>query len=208
MHRRILRFSILAGALAFAACEQSGTEPAATSLSPAEVRALALHMDESSSGVIGVQLGQASSFLSSETGTLDHGSRSRTDNFTVTRSCPAGGTLTMSGQRTVTANHDTRTLTMQLGATKTYADCAFQNREGVVMTRSGVIEVTADWSTVNGQPGVRTQTHKGTINWTTSAGREGSCTIDLVSELNPATKTRTVKGTMCGRTVDISTTLN
>ncbi len=204
--RPTLHFSVLAAALvAVAACAPDATEPARP-LTLAEVRTLALHIDESSSGVVGTQASQTGLSLPLDAGVLQNASRQRTDNFSVSRTCAAGGMMTLTGQRTVTA--DRETLTLDLAATKSYADCPVETRQNVVISRTGAIGVRAHRSLVGGAPsGLQTQSHQGSFAWTASDGRQGTCTVDLRAEFNPATRTHTVKGTLCGRTIDVSRTL-
>nr|MDQ3388209.1 hypothetical protein [Gemmatimonadota bacterium] len=76
---------------------------------------------------------------------------------------------------------------------------------GVTITTNGNpnVALKANHKMVNGAlSGLQTQTQKGGFTFSTSDGRSGSCTIDITSTFDPATRTHTLKGTTCGRTVD------
>jgi hypothetical protein len=124
--------------------------------------------------------------------------------FERTHSCPAGGSVTVSGSVERTIDRATLTGTLAVNAKRVENACAVQQRNGVTVTITGqphtVMTVTQSFN--KGVPGVRTQTQKGAFAWTRSNGRSGTCTIDLTSTFDPATRTATIKGTFCGRSVD------
>lgn len=124
--------------------------------------------------------------------------------FERTHPCPAGGSVTVSGSVERTIDRATQTGTLAVNAKRVENACAFQQRNGVTVTVTGQPHtlMTVAQSFNKGVPGVRTQTQKGAFAWTRSNGRSGTCAIDLTSTFDPATRTATIKGTFCGRSVD------
>ena len=54
------------------------------------------------------------------------------------------------------------------------------------------------------------QTHSGSLDYVTSEGKEGTCLIDITTEFDATndSASRTVQGTVCEQTVDVTTTWN
>src|SRR5688572_21658362 len=50
--------------------------------------------------------------------------------FTVTKQCPRGGHVAIAGMTVGTADHATRSLTLEVDATRTDTNCAFETRNG------------------------------------------------------------------------------
>jgi hypothetical protein len=55
--------------------------------------------------------------------------------------------------------------------------------------------------------GLQTTTQRGAFTYSASTGRSGSCTVDITSTFDPEAKTYTRTGTLCGRTVDVTRTV-
>ena len=132
-----------------------------------------------------------------------------TTEFTRTRQCPAGGTATLQGTRTVQHDPAANAGSMQMTATRTDAACTVNARRGggtlsITSTPSVAVTVSQSWS--GGQPGVRTTTHRGSFSWQRSTGQSGSCTVDLTATFTPATRTYTLNGTFCNQTVSVTRT--
>lgn len=134
-----------------------------------------------------------------------------TRTFTVTRSCPAGGSVTISGKVEGEIDRDTRSGTLTDSRSISLDDCTRELRRGTITLN------TADDAplTVNGQVTVQNGVHvagsftkQGTFQWSRSNGDTGSCTIDLTIawSRDGNTFTHTVKGTVCGRTIERTTT--
>lgn len=127
--------------------------------------------------------------------------------FTVTKQCPRGGQTVLAGSITGTGDRATRSLTLDANATRTDTNCAFDTRDGV-LTLSGNpnITYTGSLKIVNGElSGLQTQTHKGSFTWSRPGG-SGTCDVDITSSYDPATKTVTISGSFCGRTVNVTKT--
>ena len=124
--------------------------------------------------------------------------------FERTHPCPAGGSVTVSGTVERSIDRATQSGTLAVNAKRVENACAVKQRNGVTVTVTGqphtLMTVTQSFN--KGVPGVRTQTQKGAFAWTRSNGRSGVCTVDLTSTFDPATRTATIKGTFCGRSVN------
>lgn len=129
--------------------------------------------------------------------------------FTSTRACPAGGTATLQGSREVTRDGQGNG-SVAFSATRTDAACAFPARRGtgtVTITTTPSVQLTSQQAWTNGEPGTRTSTHRGSFDWSRSeSGASGSCTVDLTATWTPATRTYTLNGTFCNRTVSVTRT--
>lgn len=189
MLNRSLSAALLLVLATTAACERSTT--GARDQSPADSPQLA---------EFGDQL-----FASADVaGTASFDRNVGTGTFERTHSCPAGGSVTVSGTVERTVDRATQTGTLALRAKRVENACATLLRNGVTVTVTGQphTAMTVTQSFDKGVAGVRTQTQKGAFAWTRSNGQSGVCTIDLTSTYDPATGTGTASGTFCGRSVN------
>jgi hypothetical protein len=198
--------SVLVAAAALAACDgPSPTGGAEAGLTQAEAQELASAWDEVGAGVMDGFGGPSESVLPG-----DGPARATvTIQFNSTRACPQGGTATVQGSREVTRDGQ-GSGSVQLAATRTDAACTFQARRGtgtLTLTTTPSVQLTSRQTWTNGQPGTRTSTQKGSFDWSRSAnGATGSCTVDLTATWTPATRTYTLDGTFCDRTVSVTRT--
>jgi hypothetical protein len=129
--------------------------------------------------------------------------------FTSTRAAPAGGTAVLQGSREVTRDGQGNG-SVAFAATRTDAACAFPARRGegtMTVTTTPTVQLTAQQAWSGGMPGTRTSTQKGSFTWSRGAsGAGGSCTVDLTATWTPATRTYTLNGTFCDRTVTVTRT--
>ena len=127
--------------------------------------------------------------------------------FTVTKACPRGGQVALSGGVTGTGDRATHNLTLDAAATRTDTDCAFDTRNGVLTLNGNPnIAYTGHLNIVNAVlSGPQTQTHKGSFKWARTGG-SGTCDVDLTSSFDPSTHTVTVTGTFCGIAVNVTRT--
>jgi hypothetical protein len=206
--QRITRVpTLMAAALVLAACGESATGPAADArLSADEAQALAAGFGAQDASVLG-GFGTPSFSLSADDAGVSMAVTAN-EQFTRTRTCPAGGSVTVQGTRTHTYDRDTRSATHQFTATRTENACAWTGRGGATITVTGnpSTQLTASHAVANGVPGVGTATKKGSFTWTRSTGQSGTCAVDLTQTWDPATRTYTLKGTFCNQTVDITRT--
>jgi hypothetical protein len=207
MNGKLLLPLALAAALGSAACDGSSTGPGGdAALSASEANQMAGDFDEVSAGGIDGEFAPLFSASADGAGALAATTVDAT--FTRTVSCPRGGSVTVVGHTTGTMDRPARSASRQTDATRTEQGCAFAARNGTTLTLNGNPNVAlhADQSVTGGVPGKRTMTQKGAFTWARSTGQTGSCTVDLVSTHDPATRTATVRGTFCNRTVSITRT--
>lgn len=204
MHRIPLLSALLVTA-ALAACDgASPTGGADAALSQDEALALASAWDEVGAGVMDGYGGPSQALLPG-----GPAQATATVQFTSTRACPAGGTATLQGTREVTRDGQGNG-SVAFAATRTDAACAFAARRGtgtMTITTTPSVRLTSAQSWTGAQPGTRTSTHQGSFDWSRSAtGASGSCTVDLTATWTPATRTYTLTGTFCNRTVSVTRT--
>ncbi len=202
MQRRALVPSALAALTLLSACGESSTGAEASALSRAEIEAIAPSLGEMSGLILDGQWGfdgAAGAEVAAEPAT-------RTRTFSATRSCPKGGSVTLAGTATATVDPATRSGTFQSTATRTEAACAHEGRAGATVTVNGNPNtvIAGSHSVTNGAPGTRTLTQKGAFTWARSTGQRGACAIDVTSTWDPAARTHTVTGTVCGHAVNVS----
>jgi hypothetical protein len=200
----LLTAAVLVAALA--ACDGSPTGGASAALTPAEAELLAGDWDAISAAVMDGFDGPTASL--SPTGAP--ATATVTAEFTRTRQCPGGGTATVQGTRPVTHDPQTGAGSAQLAATRTDAACTFAVRRGgggtLSITTTPTVQVASQQAWSGGEAGVRTATQQGSFDWTRSTGASGSCTVDLVATWTPSTRTYTLDGTFCARTVHVTRT--
>ncbi len=202
MARRPLLPALMALA-ALAACDGGSPTGGAGALTQAEAQELASGWDDVSAAVMDGFGGPAAAVLPG-----DPARATTTVQFTVTRECPAGGTATVQGTRAFERD-GAGNGGVRFSATRTDAACTFNARRGagtVTLTTTPTVQLTSEQTWTAGQPGTRTSTQKGSFDWTRSGGASGSCTVDLVATWTPATRTYTLNGTFCSRTVSVTRT--
>jgi len=190
---------------ALAACDAaSPTGGADAALTQAEALELASAWDAVGAGVMDGYGGPSQALVPG-----GPAEAAATIQFTSTRACPAGGTAVLQGSREVTRDGQGNG-SVALDAARTDAACAFPARRGegtVTITTTPSVQVSARQAWADGRPGVRTSTQKGSFNWSrTPSGASGSCTVDLAATWTPATRTYTLQGTFCDRTVNVTRT--
>lgn len=196
----------LAAAALLAACDQNATAPSASGLEPADAALLAEELDALTGMALSTQIG---SFLLFSAAPANAAPLPVDRTFTSSRQCPAGGSVTVAGAVKGEMDRAARSLSLETAATRTEAACAIPARRagGATLTVNGNpnVAVRAATRVVNGEPsGPQTVTQKGAFNWSSSNGRSGSCTVDLTSTVDFTARTYSVKGTLCGQTVDVT----
>ncbi len=206
MRRKSALAALAAVALLAAACDQNATAPAAGALESADAALLAEELDALTSAALSAGIGSAVLFSEMPANAapipVDR-------SFTSTRRCPAGGSVTVAGTTRGELDRAARSLSLETLATRTESACAIPTRRarGATLTVTGNpnVAIKANQKVVGGQPvGPQTIVQKGAFTWSASDGRSGSCTVDLTSSVDFATRTYSVKGTLCGRTVDVT----
>jgi hypothetical protein len=203
MSRRIYTPLLVAAALA--ACDDTAG-PEAGTLTAAEVDALSTDMVESDF----ILTGDVALAVDASEDAVGVAALTVTTEFAITMSCPLGGHVVAEGTRVRDFDRATHSGTIDLDMTKTHEACARTLRgRDVVVTLDGdpTIAITAHHAWENHERvGLQTMSMDGGFTWSTADGREGSCTVDVDVVYDPDTRTRTVTGTFCNRTLDISTT--
>lgn len=117
------------------------------------------------------------------------------------RSCPAGGSMEIDGEFSITVEGTTVELTFE--ATKTMVDCAFE-REDKIFVVNGSLEISGSRKRVDREPSGPQETHiEGVVTISVEGtDRQRTCEIDIWSVANPDTMTRQITGTFCGHDVD------
>ncbi|HYJ80910.1 MAG TPA: hypothetical protein VEW03_14960, partial [Longimicrobiaceae bacterium] len=137
MQRKLFIPGALAAVLALTAgCDQSSTGADDTGLTPAEIQELAAEVGGQDASALG-SFGNPSYDVVSADGGIS-AATTVTNTFTITRTCPQGGSVTLQGTRTHTFDRPTQSASHEFNATRTENACAFGGRrEGVVITING-----------------------------------------------------------------------
>lgn len=208
MRTRILQLATVATLVGVAACAETSTGTMEPGLDMAEANALAPQMD----GLSHLALDEHLLMLNAGLYAGGPGMVGPADvQFAVTRTCPLGGNVTLAGTVRREVNRETLTVTSHLNATSTPAACTYALRDGVTIAITGNphIAIEAHRRRVAGRPsGVQTMTHRGSFTWSRSTGESGTCAVDITATVDPEARTRTVRGTFCGRTIERRITWN
>lgn len=128
--------------------------------------------------------------------------------FSRTRECPDGGSISIEGTSTRTENGD-GVVTWSLNANGTWDDCTHSRSRGdvAITTRiDGSFQLSAERKHNGRVPvGNQTTTKSGSFTWERTRGdetRTGTCEFDVTSVRNPDARQIRIEGTVCGREVD------
>lgn len=201
------KFTLLAPILlvSFAACNDA-TGPSSGELTATEARALAVAIDNGSSQSFDPQESEPSFSLSPSPGPL-LAVTTRTDTFNLDLDCPRGGSTTLAGEHALVIDTDEGFITVNISASKGHTGCVFRTDQGIDITVDGTVEFSAERELREGL--IRAaQSHSGLLDYSTSDGKEGTCAIDIATEFSfsPGSASRTIAGSVCGHTVDVTTT--
>ena len=150
-------------------------------------------------------------FASVGVATLTTTSGTRTYGRTV--SCPAGGSVSVSGSGETSRDDATRILSTKWTNTQTHAACAITHTRGdktvtAVIDGSVTGSGTASWQLPEKRgdlPTLLSWTGTRAGSTTTTVGdRKSTCEVNLTQTWNSATKMFTISGVMCGRQVNIT----
>lgn len=206
MRVRNVLFTVLAVGTLTACQDVVGSS---SGLTADEVTELADAMIASSFDVTG-QVAEADASETAETLALSVDPITSHTEFTMTRSCLLGGQVVLEGTRDREWDRATHSGFSDLALTKTHQDCSRPLRGAdVSVTLNGAeyVAVDAHHEWANGRrSGLQTLSLEGAVDWVTSDERSGTCVVDLDVTFDPETHTRTVKGQVCNRTFDITTT--
>ncbi len=192
---------VLVSALVLAACQDASGPGENGSLSREEAVMVASLVSDMGVAAVGLAV-------------ADPASGSRTFNRTLP--CPGGGSMTFTASHDFSVNEATKVLTTQWTATHTHAACTSEReRAGKTFT------VVVDGSVTNaGTASYQLPANRGEprvlLSWsatrtgsttTTVGDRSRTCEINVTESFDPATKTFTLTGTVCGREVSRTRTL-
>jgi hypothetical protein len=128
--------------------------------------------------------------------------------FSGSRDCPAGGSISLAGNAQRTEN-DQGIVSWTVTAAGTWDQCAHSRSRGdraVTTTIDGSFQYSASRMHDGAAPvGDQTTTKSGSFTWERTRGdetRSGECSYDVTSVRNAEARQIRVTGTVCGREVD------
>jgi hypothetical protein len=135
--------------------------------------------------------------------------RTITAEHTATQPCPVSGELVMRLKVTLEVDDDVQSFVLDTDGSLTHDACAFQH-EDLTLTLDG--DPNIDFSMHAAGTGVEFQPivsgMGGGFEWSAGDGRSGRCAIELETITNFAQRTRTVRGSVCGHTIDQTVSWN
>ncbi len=203
--RRTLRWGLTALLITAVACSDETTGPGTSgpSLSTSEAGFLAVEVDRTLDGI----LGDAFTIQAPVSGALTTDGPpsavpiTTTFSFERTRTCPAGGQLSVSGSGQLIVDPEEATAEMSVAGTKLIEACARERNE-VVYTMSGSADWDAFWKRVDRELVAAEKNVSGAFSISTSDGRFKECTFELHAVYDPATASVQLTGNFCDRTID------
>ncbi len=198
MRMRFRHLSLLAGValLAPACSDLSGPNH---TLTDSEAAFLAEQMATASLDGVSQSMAGSPGMAGAPSATLATGPITWERTFTMSRPCPAGGTVTTSGSNKGTIDSQTHSGTIEISHILAMADCA-RTRDTVTITvnTNPAITMTGTVTIESGHRASGSFTKTGTFLWATSDGRSGSCEVNLTITW-AGDGSHTMTGTVCGR---------
>ena len=184
MVRRSVVLFLMLGALGiFSACSEADSVTGADTDLSAELAEVALESDRITEEIVIAELNG----MGPVTRTASAGSGFVTEerSFSRTRSCPAGGELTVEGSIVRTADFGTGVMEAEISGSRTRTDCAFTPGDKTITVNGGSM-----WERfrrrVNGMPdGLQTSSYSGSWVAVSSTGEERSCSFDYTVVRDP-----------------------
>ena len=187
--------TLLAAASFLTGCEGTVDPKAGDDLSPEGAEAIASFLADVDAMTVGVNALAASS-----------GGRT----FTWSRACPAGGSVSVAGGSESTLDEDTRVVSTRWSTTQTHAACAIIHTRGDQSLTAVVNGSVTSTGTSSYQLPEKRGDGRALLTWagkragsttTTVGDRSNTCVVDVTETYDPATRTFTVVGSVCGRDV-------
>lgn len=199
-------FALALTAMAVTACDKT-TDPSA-SLTPAEARAIALAIDDAGLAAVDAKASDGAQLNLTPTrpaaDILEH-----TGDFSFSGQCDLGGVAALAGDGFWKIDSDAGTIEFGVTATADYNACAFKTNNDIDIELDGVVDFAAE-RMLDTQQGLATgsQSYEGSLDYVTSDGKEGTCSVDVAAEfsLTQNNASRTVAGSVCGQSVNATTT--
>lgn len=209
LHMRTCLLSGLTLLSILAGCSDGtvGRSPVTGDLSASEMADVAMESDTITENMLGAELDATGMVAASTTGEGETtGTETRDVTFSRTRSCPGGGQVQVEGSLHVTLDRETRTVEAEASGSRTRTDCVFHRAEHTVK-----VNAFSQWDAfrrrVEGSPdGPQTTHYSGSWMVVRDDGEERSCEFDITIVRDPASRTRTLDGVICGTTVHRSVT--
>lgn len=202
MRAKLLALALTAAAVS--ACDKT-TDPNA-SLTAEEARAIALAVDDAGLAATEAKASSGAQFALTPTRpTLDLVTHS--GDFSFSGACDLGGTAALSGEGSWAIDTNAGTIDFDATATGTYVGCSFETDKDVEIELDGSVAFAADRHLEQGLIS-GSQSYEGSLDYLTSDGKEGTCPIDVSAEfsLSQNNASRTVNGSVCGQSVNATTT--
>lgn len=193
--------TLAAAAMALSACAGDGTGPAASGdgLSPAEI----LQLNQAILGISAGVRNQADGASFSTAPGEAQGSGSLTFDFNEVAPCQPRGDVGVAGTLGLSWNDAAQTSGLSADFSVAHDGCAVRLDNGEIVTLSGDpdIDVMMDAATgPGGLTALRIQ-ESGAFTWSKDASNHGSCSLNVVAELDPGTGVVEVSGSFCGMDV-------
>ncbi|MFQ5691221.1 MAG: hypothetical protein ACE5HQ_13230 [Gemmatimonadota bacterium] len=202
--KRWMGWGIAAMLVTAAACSD-GTVGPAGDVSASDLEFLADESDQVLDGILGAEMDaqdRASGTLIPAPGVmLSVTPVTRSFEFSRSRTCHNGGTVSVSGSGQIVVDRGARTVEMDVAGEKLIEDCARQ-RSGIVFTMSGRGSFTSHRKKVQGQLVEGNRHAEGSFRLTTNAGRTKECSFNLDAVFDPDTNSWHLTGEFCGRRID------
>lgn len=203
--RRKLGWGLTVLLVTAVACSDDDTTGPGTSgpeLSAGEAEFLAVETDRMLDGI----LGDAFSTQAPVSGALASDASSAvpittTFSFALTRTCPAGGQVSVSGSGQLIVDPELGTAEMSVAGNKLIEACA-RERNGVVFTMSGSAEWDAFWKRVDRELVAAETNASGAFSISASDGRVKECTFELHAVYDPAAHSVHLTGNFCDLSID------
>ncbi len=188
-------FSMVIAAGVLSGCSESASVVNPADDLSAELQEAVLQSDQLTEAMVQAEL-RGMGVVTRSPG-IGSGMVTNTITFSRTRTCPAGGELSVEGSIVRTADFSTGVMEAEMSGSRTATDCAFRIGE-----RTITINGSSMWEKfrrrVDGKPdGPQTSHYSGSWVAVASTGEERSCSFDYSVVRDPETLTLTVEGTLC-----------
>ncbi len=124
-----------------------------------------------------------------------------TFSFERTRTCPAGGQVSVSGSGQLNVDRELGTAEMSVAGNKLIEACA-REHNGIVFTMNGSAEWDAFWKRVEREFVAAETNASGSFSISTSDGRLEECTFELHAVYDPTAGSVQLTGNFCDRSID------
>lgn len=192
-------------ALSAACSDDALTAPGAEALTSAELDQLALEDEAFLEAFMGESFTAEGAVVGDGDVQLSVVPISTQAEFSWTRNCPGGGSVTVEGSFERQLDREAGTAAVWVQAEKKKESCVHRRGDvQITVNAQASLEAHLEW-VKNGEVwelAAATKWLQGEFSYETSDGRSGECEFELHAEWDPATKQVHVTGHYCGREVD------